>query len=134
MISLQYPLIIQLARSFSVVQTTAFVGSAPSPINLILPFDHRSDCPGESKKDCSKDSACFEESVGATADAPEDISFEEISAGAARKQTEVVAVQERRRRYSAQEKIEFVKLTYAPGNSVSSIARQYNISPSLLFK
>ena len=47
---------------------------------------------------------------------------------------EVVVVRERRRRYSAQEKIEFVKLTYTPGNSVSSIPRQYNISPSLLFK
>lgn len=85
-------------------------------------------------KDSSEDSACVEDSVGATADASEDISFEEISAGAPRKQTEVVVVQERRRRYSAQEKIEFVKLTYAPGNSVSSIARQFNISSSLLFK
>ena len=47
---------------------------------------------------------------------------------------EVVVVRERRLRYSTQEKIEFVMLTYTPGNCVSAIARQCNISPSLLFK
>lgn len=88
-------------------------------------------------KDSAQDSACVEDAVAVEANTPTNPSFEAIPAGAAgvpRAQSEVVVIRERRRRYSAQEKIEFVKLTYTPGNSVSSIARQYNISPSLLFK
>lgn len=83
-------------------------------------------------RDSAKDSACVEDAVAVEANTPTNPSFEAIPAGAPG--AEVVVVRERRRRYSAQEKIEFVKLTYTPGNSVSSIARQYNISPSLLFK
>lgn len=46
----------------------------------------------------------------------------------------VVVVPEKRRRYSAQEKVELVRLSYLPGNTVSSVARQYGISPALLFR
>lgn len=45
-----------------------------------------------------------------------------------------VVVSEKRRCYSAQEKMELVRLSYLPGNSVSSVARQYGIAPSLLFR
>nr|WP_155859781.1 IS3 family transposase [Acinetobacter terrae] len=47
---------------------------------------------------------------------------------------EVIISVQRRRRYSVQEKAQFVAMTMQPGSSVSSIARQYGISPSLLFK
>lgn len=47
---------------------------------------------------------------------------------------EVITSVQRRRRYSGQEKAQFVALTMQAGASVSSIARQYGISPSLLFK
>ena len=47
---------------------------------------------------------------------------------------EVITSVQRRRRYSGQEKAQFVAMTMQPGSSVSSVARQYGISPSLLFK
>jgi transposase len=46
----------------------------------------------------------------------------------------VVVVPQKRRRFSAQEKLELVRLTYLPGNTVSSVARQYGLQPSLLFR
>lgn len=47
---------------------------------------------------------------------------------------EVVTVsQERRRRWSAQEKAALVKETYEPGMSVSLVARKHGISASQLF-
>ena len=46
----------------------------------------------------------------------------------------VVGVPQKRRRFSAQEKLELVRLTYLPGNTVSSVARQYGLQPSLLFR
>ncbi|AKJ67992.1 transposase [Pandoraea thiooxydans] len=47
---------------------------------------------------------------------------------------EVVTVsQERRRRWSAQEKASLVKETYEPGMSVSLVARRHGISASQLF-
>ena len=49
-------------------------------------------------------------------------------------QESVVVAPERRRRYSAQEKLELVRLTYLPGNTVSSVARSYGIAPAMLFK
>jgi len=47
---------------------------------------------------------------------------------------EVITSVQRRRRYSAHEKAQFIAMTMQPGSSVSSVARQYGISPSLLFK
>lgn len=87
--------------------------------------------------DIFKDSVGVEDAVAAETNTPINHSFEAISAGAGgvpSARFEVVVVRERRRRCSAQEKLEFMKLTYMPSNCVSSIARQYNISPSLLFK
>ena len=49
-------------------------------------------------------------------------------------QKSVVVVPERRRRYSAQEKLEQIRLTYLLGNTVSSVARSYDIAPAMLFK
>ena len=46
---------------------------------------------------------------------------------------EVITSVQRRRRYTGQEKAQFVAMTMQPG-SVSSVARQYGITPSLLFK
>lgn len=46
----------------------------------------------------------------------------------------VIVVPETRRRFSAQEKQELVRLTYLPGNSVSTVARTYGIAPSVLFR
>ncbi len=40
----------------------------------------------------------------------------------------------RRRQYSAEEKQRLVQETEAPGESVSSVARRYGLSPSLLFR
>ena len=40
----------------------------------------------------------------------------------------------RYRRYSALEKKRFVMKTYAPGSSVSQVARAYGITPSLLYQ
>ena len=47
---------------------------------------------------------------------------------------EVITSVQRRRRYSGQEKPQFVAMTMQPGSSVPSVARQYGISPRLLFK
>lgn len=46
----------------------------------------------------------------------------------------VLIVPERRKRYSTQEKLELVRLTYLPGNTVSSVARAHGIAPSVLFR
>lgn len=47
---------------------------------------------------------------------------------------EVVTVSEqRRRRWSAQEKADLVRLTYEPGMSVSLVARQHGVAASQLF-
>lgn len=44
---------------------------------------------------------------------------------------EVVSVSEqRRRRWSAQEKAELVRRTYEPGMSVSLVARQHGVAPA----
>ena len=47
---------------------------------------------------------------------------------------EVITSVQRRRRYTGQEKAQFVAMTMQPGSSVSSVARQYGFTPSLLFK
>ena len=47
---------------------------------------------------------------------------------------EVITSVQRRRRYTGQQKAQFVAMTMQPGSSVSSVARQYGITPSLLFK
>lgn len=47
---------------------------------------------------------------------------------------EVITSVQRRRRYTGQEKAQFVAMTMQPESSVSSVARQYGITPSLLFK
>ena len=39
----------------------------------------------------------------------------------------------RRRRFTAEEKRAFVEEAERPGNSISQVARRYNLSPSLLF-
>ena len=46
----------------------------------------------------------------------------------------VVTSVQRRRRYSGQVTAQFVAMTMQPGSSVPSVARQYGISPRLLFK
>lgn len=46
----------------------------------------------------------------------------------------VVIVPEKRRRYSTQEKMELVRLTYLPGNTVSSVARAHGVAPAVLFR
>jgi transposase len=40
----------------------------------------------------------------------------------------------RRRRYSAEEKRQFLDEAEAPGSSMSAVARRYGIAPSLLFR
>lgn len=47
---------------------------------------------------------------------------------------EVITGEQKRRRYTAEEKSRFVALSMQPGYSVSLVARQYGITPSLLFK
>lgn len=47
---------------------------------------------------------------------------------------EVITSVQRRRRYSGQEKAQFVAMAMQQGSSVPSVARQYGISPRLLFK
>ena len=49
-------------------------------------------------------------------------------------QVEVITSVQRRRRWSVQEKLEIIEETEQPGMSVSYVARQHGISPSLLFK
>ncbi len=46
----------------------------------------------------------------------------------------VVIVNEQRKRRTKQEKQALVKLTYLPGNTVSSVARQNGVTPAMLFK
>ena len=46
---------------------------------------------------------------------------------------EVITSVERRRRWPAEEKARIVQETYAPGMSVSQVARQHGISPNQLF-
>ncbi len=47
---------------------------------------------------------------------------------------EVVMTDQRRRRWSAQEKASLVRRTYEPGMSVSLVARQEGVPASLLFQ
>lgn len=47
---------------------------------------------------------------------------------------EIVTGAQHRRRYSAEEKARFVARAQQPGASVSRVARQHGITPSLLFK
>jgi transposase len=47
---------------------------------------------------------------------------------------EIITGHERRRRYTANEKVALVDATMQPGMTVSAVARQYGVSPSLLFK
>ncbi len=47
---------------------------------------------------------------------------------------EVVMTDQRRRRWSAQEKAALVRRTYEPGMSVSLVARQEGVAASLLFQ
>jgi transposase len=47
---------------------------------------------------------------------------------------EIITGRERRRRYTANEKLALVEATYQPGMTVSAVARLNNVSPSLLFK
>ena len=46
---------------------------------------------------------------------------------------EIITGRERRRRYSAAEKIRLVEETAQPGMTVSAVARLHGVSPSLLF-
>ena len=46
---------------------------------------------------------------------------------------EIITGRERRRRYSAAEKVRLVEETAQPGMTVSAVARLHGISPSLLF-
>lgn len=46
---------------------------------------------------------------------------------------EVITSIQRRRRWSAAEKVRMVEETYAPGASVSSVARQHGVNPNQLF-
>jgi transposase len=48
-------------------------------------------------------------------------------------QVEVITSVQRRRRWSAEEKAEIVQETYAPGMSVSLVARRHGIAPNQLF-
>lgn len=46
---------------------------------------------------------------------------------------EIITGRERRRRYSAAEKVRLVEETQQPGMTVSAVARLHGVSPSLLF-
>lgn len=46
---------------------------------------------------------------------------------------EIITGRERRRRYSAEQKLALVEKTMQPGMTVSAVARQHGVSPSLLF-
>ena len=48
-------------------------------------------------------------------------------------QVEVITSVQRRRRWSAEEKARMVQETYAPGMTVSLVARQHGIAPNQLF-
>lgn len=47
---------------------------------------------------------------------------------------EIITSRERRRRYGAEQKLALVQETMQPGSTVSAVARQHGVSPSLLFK
>jgi transposase len=47
---------------------------------------------------------------------------------------EIITGRERRRRYTANEKLALVDATMQPGMTVSAVARLHGVSPSLLFK
>jgi transposase len=47
---------------------------------------------------------------------------------------EIITGRERRRRWSANEKLALVDATMQPGMTVSAVARHHGVSPSLLFK
>jgi transposase len=47
---------------------------------------------------------------------------------------EVITSVQRRRRWSAEEKARIVQETYAPGMSVSLVARQHGVAPNQVFK
>jgi transposase len=47
---------------------------------------------------------------------------------------EIITGRERRRRYSAEQKLALAEETMQPGMTVSAVARQHGVSPSLLFK
>ena len=46
---------------------------------------------------------------------------------------EIITGRERRRRYSAEQKLRLVEETMQPGMTVSAAARLHGVSPSLLF-
>jgi len=46
---------------------------------------------------------------------------------------EIITSRERRRRYTAEEKVRLVEETARPGKTVSAVARLHGVSPSLLF-
>lgn len=46
---------------------------------------------------------------------------------------QVVVVRETRKRWTAEQKLSIIRLTYLDGNTMSSVARQYGISPVMLF-
>jgi len=48
-------------------------------------------------------------------------------------QIEIITGRERRRRYSAEQKLRLVEETMQPGMTVSAVARLHRVSPSLLF-
>jgi transposase len=47
---------------------------------------------------------------------------------------EIITGRERRRRYSAEQKLALVEETMQPGMTVSAVAQLRGVSPSLLFK
>ena len=47
---------------------------------------------------------------------------------------EIITGRERRRRYSAEQKLQLVEETMVPGMTVSAVARLHGVSPSLLFQ
>jgi transposase len=46
---------------------------------------------------------------------------------------EVITSVQRRRRWSAEEKVAIVQETYAPGMSVSMVARRHGVAPNMVF-
>ena len=47
---------------------------------------------------------------------------------------EIISGRDRRRRYTAQEKVRLLEQTMQPGMTVSAVARLHGVSPSLLFQ
>ncbi len=47
---------------------------------------------------------------------------------------EIITGMQRRRRYTAEEKVRLVEQTMQPGMTVSAVARLYGVAPSLLFQ